>query len=548
MASKEQLKAETKAQALLDANLDETTRRIVTAWAEAWDQIKGELETSLLELAAENTGGTISYPKLLRHQRLQAALTQMEATLDQLAEQTGTLTAQQAQAVAHNSTTATLAMTRAGLTGATRAELRANLTAADPAQILAMALRTTEQITARTKALAAEAQKAIRRTMLKGIAVGDNPRKAARDAYRNIEDQWNGGLARAETIARTEMLDAHRKAAQHVEQANKDVLDSWEWVAHLGDKRICRACLGMHGTRHAIDSPGPLGHPNCRCARVPVTKTWEELGFPGMREPQTATPDADQWFENLSEAEQEAILGKAGLAAYREGRFPRSAWAARRDNSRDWRDSYQPAPVPGSRGYEPDAFRQAFPKAARGFYPRQITPERPDEAVKRVNPGYLADEMRMVNCFNTVTAYIFRQKGWDVIAQAAEGRKGKIFSETHSVWSTDRDRKNPPRLFVAKPGESLADSINREFKQGKLPVGSYGIGHLKWKNNSILTHVVIWEIIKDGKVKIVDPQAGTIDNGKHTNKMADRGQTNFFFRTDNAFFIGEPTEWVEQKT
>ncbi|WP_237222663.1 minor capsid protein [Rothia nasimurium] len=545
MASKEQLKAETKAQALLDANLDETTRRIVTAWAEAWDQIKGELETSLLELAAENTGGTISYPKLLRHQRLQAALTQMEATLDQLAEQTGTLTAQQAQAVAHNSTTATLAMTRAGLTGVTRAELRANLTAADPAQILAMARRTTEQITARTKALAVEAQKAIRRTMLKGIAVGDNPRKAARDAYRNIEDQWNGGLARAETIARTEMLDAHRKAAQQVEQANKDVLDSWEWVAHLGDKRICRACLGMHGTRHAIDSPGPLGHPNCRCARVPVTKTWEELGFPGMREPQNATPDAEEWFENLPEAEQEAILGKAGLAAYREGRFPRSAWAARRDNGRDWRDSYQPAPVPGSRGYEPDAFRQAFPKAARGFYPRQITPERPDEAVKRVNPGYPADKYRRYNCFNAVTAYIFRRRGWDVTAQTAEHTHGKLFHFLLDAWSTTESGKERPKLYSARGSETLTDALDRAVGSGLFPAGSQGIAQVQWKIPGIPGHVLIWEVIKGGKVRIIDPQSGTIDNGKYTNHKAQKGASNLFFRTDNAYFTGEPTDWVE---
>lgn len=547
MATKDQLQAEAKAQALLDTQLDETTRRVVTAWAEAWNSIRGELETSLLDLAAENTGGQVSYPKLMRHKRLQAALAQMEAALERVATESGTLTAQQAQAIARNSAEATLAMTRAGLTGATRAELRANLNGADSTQILAMAQYTTQKIGTLTKALATDAQAAIRRTMLKGIAVGDNPLKAARDAYRNIEDQWNGGLARAETIARTEMLDAHRRAAQHVEQANKDVLDSWEWVAHLGDKRICRACLSMHGTRHAIDSPGPLGHPKCRCARVPVTKTWEDLGFPGMREPETKTPDADEWFNNLPESEQVAILGKSGLTAYREGRWPRSAWATRRENG-DWRPSYQPAPVPGSRGYEPEPFREAFPNAARGFYLRQITPERMDEAVKRVNPGYPKDELRMVNCFNTVTAYIFRRQGWDVIAQAAEGRKGKLFRETLSAWSTRRDQKRSPRLYVAKSGESLADSINREFKRGKLPIGSYGIGHLKWKNNSILTHVVIWEVVKGGKVKIVDPQAGTIDNGKYTNKMADRGQTNFFFRTDNAFFIGEPTEWVEQAT
>lgn len=544
MASKGQLRVEAKAQALLDAQLDETTKQIVEAWAGAWEQVRGELETSLLELAAENTGGTVSYPKLVRHRRLQAALAHMGEALDRIAKETGALTSQQAQTVAQNSTTATVAMARAGLTGSTRAELRENLTTADPAQILAMARRTTEQITARTKHLAAEAQAAIRRTMLKGIVVGDNPRKAARDAYRNIEDQWNGGLARAETIARTEMLDAHRRAAQEAEQANKDVLDSWEWVAHLGDKRICRACLSMHGTRHAIDSPGPLGHPNCRCARVPVTKTWEELGFAGMREARTATPDAEAWFENLPEANQVAILGKSGLVAYREGRFPRSAWATRREAD-GWRPSYQPAPVPGSGPYEPVAFREAFPKAVRGFYPRQITPERMDEAVKRVNPGYPADKYRRYNCFNTVTAYIFRRRGWDVTAQTAEHTNGKPFPYLYGAWSTTEDGKERPKLYSAKSGETLAEALARAAASGFLPVGSQGIAQVQWKPPSVLGHVLAWEVIKGGRVKIIDPQSASIDNGKHTNQEALKGASNLFFRTDNAYFTGEPTDWVE---
>lgn len=547
MANKDQLRAEALAKALLDSQLDETTRYIVNAWVAAWDEVKGELEASLMEVVMEAGGDSVSYPKLMRHRRLQAALTGMAGALDRIAQDTGTYATQQAQAVAENSSQATLSMTRAGLTGTTRAELRASLIAADPAQILAMARRTAQQITARTLELAAEAEQSIRRTMLKGIAVGDNPRKAARDAYRIIEDQWNGGLARAETIARTEMLDAHRKAAQQVEQANKDVLDSWEWVAHLGDKRICRACLGMHGTRHAIDSPGPLGHPNCRCARVPVTKTWEELGFPGMREPQNATPDADQWFEDLPEAEQEAILGKAGLAAYREGRFPRSAWAARRDNGKDWRPSYQPAPIPGSRPFDQDAFRQAFPKAARGFYPRQITPERPDEAVKRVNPGYLADKYRRYNCFNAVTAYIFRRRGWDVTAQTAEHTNGKSFSILHRAWSTDPEGRTHPRIFVAKKTESISDAITREVRAGAFRPGAQGIAFIQWEELQDIGHVLIWEVIAGGKVKIVDPQNGSIDNGKYTNAKALRGPSNVYFRTDNAFYTGEPTEWVESE-
>lgn len=544
MATREQLEIEAAATLLLQEHLDAHTRDLITRWGTAWDNTHTELEAAVLDLTTNNIGGTVTRTAALRSARLQAATAALLQALATITEQTTANAQTIAHAVITNSANATQRMIAAGLPGVRLKELRTSLTAADPQQILQMLERTTKTMHKRAYTLSAEAEASIKAQVLKSITVGDNPRKAARDAVRGIEDLWNGGLARANTLARTEIIDSHRRAAAHVEQLNKDVLDSWEWVAHLGaGKRTCRACISMHGTKHAIDSPGPLGHPNCRCARVPVTKTWEELGFPGVKEATSKTPDADAWFAKLSENDQREILTDAGYEAWAKGRWPRSAWATRRDNNGEWRSSYQAARAPAGKPFERRPFKRDFPNASPTWYPRQITPERPDEIAKRVNPGYGKDQLRSYNCFNAVTAYIMRQRGWDVTALPAENKDGKTFDKVLSSWQRENGAK--PRLLAAKASESLPAALKRLVEAGAIPAGASGIAQVQWSRHQRLGHVVIWEVLSKGQVRIIDPQTGAIDNGKYIEEGALSGATNLFFRTDDATFIGEPTDWME---
>lgn len=227
-----------------------------------------------------------------------------------------------------------------------RAEIRSSLVAADPGQVRAIVERTTERIVSQTLPLSAEAETVMRRELRRGVAVGENPRQVGRRMVRALEDGSDLALSRAMTIARTEMIDAHRAAAQATQDANADVLAGWEWVAH-GDERLCPACLSMHGTRHELSEPGPLGHPNCRCARVPVTKTWAELGFRGMRERKPAGESRDDILNSLTDAQLRDMLGARGYAAWKAGDYPISEWAVRREN-KGWRPSYQVRRPPGS--------------------------------------------------------------------------------------------------------------------------------------------------------------------------------------------------------
>lgn len=89
---------------------------------------------------------------------------------------------------------------------------------------------------------------------------------------------------------------------------------------------------------------GILTH-NCRCARVPRTKSWADLGFEGIPDPPDTTPDAEAWFNNLTTTQQTEILGPKRFEAWSRGDYPMSDWARRRSNA-GWRDSYVVSPPP----------------------------------------------------------------------------------------------------------------------------------------------------------------------------------------------------------
>jgi hypothetical protein len=184
----------------------------------------------------------------------------------------------------------------------------------------------------------------VRREIVRGIATGSNPRQTASRIMKGAEGGFNGGLSRALTISRTETLDAHRAAAAESHAANADVLGGWVWLTDLS-LRTCPACLGMSGTEHPLSEPGPLGHPNCRCSRMPRTKTWAELGIEGMDEPASSAPDAGDWFAGQDEQTQRSILGAGRYDAWKRGDYPMTAWAVRKPNP-EWRPSYQTSPLP----------------------------------------------------------------------------------------------------------------------------------------------------------------------------------------------------------
>jgi len=162
-------------------------------------------------------------------------------------------------------------------------------------------------------ALGPAASETIRRELVSGLALGQNPRVVA----RRCRETLNGNRIRAETIARTEMLRAYREATRQSYLANSDVVKGWVWHA-ARDARTCAMCWAMHGTKHTLDERLD-DHPRGRCAMVPETKTWAELGFEGVPETQPEIETGESLFAKLPEEQQRRILGNAAFEAYKAG-------------------------------------------------------------------------------------------------------------------------------------------------------------------------------------------------------------------------------------
>ncbi len=213
----------------------------------------------------------------------------------------------------------------------------------DPETLKAIVERTTKQITVRTYYLSREAVTAMTRALRLGISGGLNPREVARRMVGDVEGIFNGGITRALVIARTEMLDAHRAAARAVDLANRGLLAGWEWHAKL-DSRTCPSCIAQHGSLHDIDEPGPLDHHQGRCARLPRTKTWRELGFDVSEPSGLEVEPGPSWFERQPEEVQRDILGPKRYEAWRAGGYPFSEWSKPRAFD-GWRTAYHTGKV-----------------------------------------------------------------------------------------------------------------------------------------------------------------------------------------------------------
>lgn len=323
----------------VDAATAETTR----AWALAWNEVAPEWQAAIDELiATANDGRWPSRRQVLRATRAARALEVTRAALDQLATTAGVTVTRTLPSVVdltdtiHRQLIASQYPPQAGNV----ATLSGTFSRVDPDAAAAIVKRATQQITALHRPLSAQATQAMKSSLIRGVLIGENPRRAAARMLERVQGDFDGGRTRALVIARTEILDAHRAAAFESDRVNADVLSAWEWISAL-DKRTCPSCWGMHGTRHPLTEPGPNDHQQGRCSRLTVTKTWRELGF-DLDEPASLVPDAQQTFRALPRTDQAAIMGKGRLDLLDNGTASWSDLAKRRSTD-GWRDSYAPA-------------------------------------------------------------------------------------------------------------------------------------------------------------------------------------------------------------
>jgi hypothetical protein len=324
---------------------DQTTRDLTVAWARAWAELDTAMRAGVVD-AVDVWAATGRWPQpweLVRIQRLRDALWAAQLSLGRLGQRTGVLVTDGAGHIIHATAEAEPHLIASQLPAGEQGEAAKRFTGrTQPTALDAIVARTGGQITSTLLPLSAAATEAMRRELIRGIAEGTNPNDAARQMVRRVQGAFNGGLTRAMTIARTEMLDAYRTTSRYVHNANADVVESWVWHCFFSN-RTCLTCISMNGTVHPVEDPGPLDHPRGRCVRVPRTRTWRELGI-NLNEPPHTLPDARAWFARLPEDDQVAIMGAGRLDLLRSGRVTWDDLAQRRTNT-GWRDSYGPTPV-----------------------------------------------------------------------------------------------------------------------------------------------------------------------------------------------------------
>lgn len=323
---------------------DAQTLDLVKSWTRTWDSLQDDWDRALTDLT-RSAEKWPSQTQIRRSRRTLLALSATEDALNKLASDgTIRITGDIRRAATETARWESLIIASQLPQDPTRplAVLAKQFDRVDPIALSSIVERSTKRITNLAPRVGPVVYSGMVNDLVRGIALGSNPLAAARKMFNKLESGFMVGLHRMNIIARTEMLDAVRESSLAQRKANEDVLGGWEWWAEL-DERACPACWSMHGEVFPHDTPGPDGHPQCRCTALPVTKSWKDLGF-DIEEPESLVPDAEEVFNGLDQQTKLEIMGPGRLALLDSGQTKWSDLSTFKPNP-DWRGSYVATPV-----------------------------------------------------------------------------------------------------------------------------------------------------------------------------------------------------------
>lgn len=298
----------------LEMRDDATTALLRQDWAMVEARALGDLKALQERIDVARAAGTpISPSWLYRQERYRDLLATVQ-------EQTAAYGGRAAREVSQGQAWAQgqAQADAAAMTGQVAAGAAVSLVAVNPANLTAAAgfLADGSPLADLFAGMGPEAVGRARAVLTQAAAFGWGADKTA----RQFRDVLALTRTRAETIARTELHRVYRTTTRDTYAANADVVTGWTWRAHI-DRKTCPGCMAMDGTVHPVDEV-LAGHPRCRCAMVPLTPTWADLGLDGV--PETGiTPEGrgERRLAAMSAAEQDGILGPTKAALYRQGQI-----------------------------------------------------------------------------------------------------------------------------------------------------------------------------------------------------------------------------------
>jgi SPP1 gp7 family putative phage head morphogenesis protein len=273
-----------------------------------------QLRTLLAKEAEQLAAGQLSLSTIRERERAEAIIRAARTALDRAGAAT--------QTTLTNATTRQVIplavdYERAMVASQLPPELRGFGTTINPSTLEAVVQRAAERATY-FRDLGPRTIAELEAVLTRGIAIGQNPRVAARQLTAAAERTLNRAGSSALRIMRTEMLDTYRNADLASRLSHDDVLVGWTWYS-AGDFNTCASCWAMHGETFPAGMPGPDDHPNGRCIAIPEVRADLALDVP-------AAPSRDELWSRLSRSQQLGVMGPERLRMLDEGR-PWSAFS-----------------------------------------------------------------------------------------------------------------------------------------------------------------------------------------------------------------------------
>lgn len=177
-----------------------------------------------------------------------------------------------------------------------------------------------------------KAEQAIR----KGLVSGQTTDEIIRAIRGTAKARYTDGILqvsrnKAQALVRTAITHTTNQAAQETWRKNANVVKGRQFVATL-DSRTSIRCGSLDGTFYELDdlSAIPPLHPNCRSITIPVTKSWQEMGYKKSELPEGTRASMDgavpktatftQWLNGKDAPTQDRVLGKARADLFRAGK------------------------------------------------------------------------------------------------------------------------------------------------------------------------------------------------------------------------------------
>ncbi len=246
--------------------------QMVAFYQDAYQAMLARVTDLLRKMAqAQASGQPVKTSWLWEEHRLLTLMAQIQREIDGFAQMSYSLVLGEEQSGLEAGYLNSQALMQASLPG-----LRINWVHLPPWQLAHLVgnLQDGSPLKALFDSLAQDGAQRAGKVLFNGVAAGSGPRVIA----RQLRDQLSIPLSRALRISRTETIRIYNQAALSNYKANRDVVREWEWSA-AESVRTCDECARLNGKRFKLDSEQqpPPAHPNCRCAALPVTYSYDEI-------------------------------------------------------------------------------------------------------------------------------------------------------------------------------------------------------------------------------------------------------------------------------